>query len=361
MNYIELINNFWASDWSYNFNSTEIALYFSILNHANKARWPESFSLPNSVLLVSLKCTKDHLIRARRRLCKASLIKYRNGDRFNPGKYTIIAHLSPTRYVPDACSMESSHVTEKEDLESFIHGQDDKVDKQPLILDESPTRSQCVPDTHPSLPNNINKTKLNKTKHKNHRLSKDNLSVELTDDGYESIGETPVSCHEKDDEQARLNLFSEGFSSSESISPEVRCSESDPYSPFLEAEESAESPSNQEGCANATATVPYERIRKAFIDLCPSLPPPKESSKWSNSRKRNVRCRWNQYPSIEFWEDYFDKVERSDFLSGRSTHWRADFDWLMKSSNFEKIIEGKYTNRGDRMIEMLKEFMETGV
>jgi hypothetical protein len=112
---------------------------------------------------------------------------------------------------------------------------------------------------------------------------------------------------------------------------------------------------------SADFCVPYEKIRQAFIDLCPSLPAPKESAKWSGSRKRNVRARWKEYPSIEFWEDYFNSVEESEFLSGRVTRWRADFDWLMKPSNFEKVLEGKYSNRGDRMADVLREFVGVGL
>ena len=112
---------------------------------------------------------------------------------------------------------------------------------------------------------------------------------------------------------------------------------------------------------SADLCVPYEKIRQAFIDLCPSLPAPKESAKWSGSRKRNVRARWRQYPSIEFWEDYFNRVEESEFLSGRVTRWRADFDWLMKPSNFEKVLEGKYSNRGDRMADVLRDFVGVGL
>jgi len=112
---------------------------------------------------------------------------------------------------------------------------------------------------------------------------------------------------------------------------------------------------------SADFCVPYEKIRQAFIDLCPSLPAPKESAKWSGSRKRNVRARWKEYPAIEFWEDYFSRVEESEFLSGRVTRWRADFDWLMKPSNFEKVLEGKYSNRGDRMADVLRDFVGVGL
>ena len=42
----------------------------------------------------------------------------------------------------------------------------------------------------------------------------------------------------------------------------------------------------------------------------------------------------------------FEKAEASSFLKG-SNHrdWSADFDWLMKDGNFEKVMEGRYDDK----------------
>ncbi len=47
------------------------------------------------------------------------------------------------------------------------------------------------------------------------------------------------------------------------------------------------------------------------------------------------------------FKSLFQKVEKSDFLSGRikGSNWKASFDWIMKEDNAIKIIEGKYDNR----------------
>ena len=38
-------------------------------------------------------------------------------------------------------------------------------------------------------------------------------------------------------------------------------------------------------------------------------------------------------------------VKESPFLQGRNSHgWRADFDWIMRPSNYIKILEGNYNN-----------------
>lgn len=59
-------------------------------------------------------------------------------------------------------------------------------------------------------------------------------------------------------------------------------------------------------------------------------------------RRQLVRARIAQY-SIDDFVDVFGKVERSPFLRGDTGGWRGcTFDWVMKKSNFQKILEGNY-------------------
>jgi len=102
---------------------------------------------------------------------------------------------------------------------------------------------------------------------------------------------------------------------------------------------------------------PFENIRLAFVECCPSLPAPKEAKAWTEKRKRTVKSRWKKNPSMDFWYGFFHKIEDSDFLSGRKTDWRATFDWIMKPANFEKISEGCYDNAPDQMAQVLDRVM----
>ena len=46
---------------------------------------------------------------------------------------------------------------------------------------------------------------------------------------------------------------------------------------------------------------------------------------------------------FEVLQNAFNKVSKSKFLSGdNQKKWRADFDWVMRQDNLEKIIEGNY-------------------
>jgi hypothetical protein len=48
---------------------------------------------------------------------------------------------------------------------------------------------------------------------------------------------------------------------------------------------------------------------------------------------------------MEFWRDVFERVSRSDFLTGVSGSWKANYDWIIKPANLQKILEGSYENR----------------
>jgi hypothetical protein len=42
------------------------------------------------------------------------------------------------------------------------------------------------------------------------------------------------------------------------------------------------------------------------------------------------------------------KASQSDFLNGKSrSGWIADFTWLFRPSNFQKVLEGNYDNRNN--------------
>ena len=67
----------------------------------------------------------------------------------------------------------------------------------------------------------------------------------------------------------------------------------------------------------------------------------------SDTRRRLISQRRNDLKAIDMsFEDYFNKVIKSDFLCGSNSRgWRANFDWLLKSANFIKVIEGHYDNK----------------
>jgi hypothetical protein len=63
--------------------------------------------------------------------------------------------------------------------------------------------------------------------------------------------------------------------------------------------------------------------------------------------RSNIRNRWNEDPqrwSLEWWDEFFNYVGASDFLSGRKTDFKANFTWLVGPKNFAKVLNGAYDN-----------------
>ena len=42
------------------------------------------------------------------------------------------------------------------------------------------------------------------------------------------------------------------------------------------------------------------------------------------------------------FREYFTRVERSAFLTGKTGSFRANFDWLLRPENIAKVLTGKY-------------------
>lgn len=117
-------------------------------------------------------------------------------------------------------------------------------------------------------------------------------------------------------------------------------------------ESNSETPSGEstkvDNKKDAPPPCPYDKIIELYHINCRSLPRVKIMDE---PRKKLMRDRWRQdvkHQSLEFWEQYFQYVNASDFLTGVTTNWNASLDWLFKPANFKKVIEGNYeeNNKG---------------
>lgn len=87
--------------------------------------------------------------------------------------------------------------------------------------------------------------------------------------------------------------------------------------------------------------VTAEHVMEAYNGLADRLGLPK-AEKLTKNRRRQAEARIRENP-IENWRRAFDAIERSAFLRGENDRgWRADFDFLIQSKSFIKLIEGAY-------------------
>lgn len=82
MNYIELINRFWASCEELGFRTTEIALYFYLLDTNNRRSWKQTFKIDNKLVESAIGISYGTLKTTRNKLKQAGFIdfKTKNGS-----------------------------------------------------------------------------------------------------------------------------------------------------------------------------------------------------------------------------------------------------------------------------------------
>lgn len=97
---------------------------------------------------------------------------------------------------------------------------------------------------------------------------------------------------------------------------------------------------------------------QAVIDLYhQTLPTLRKVEVWNDTRAGYLRQRWREVATdqaaktrddvLKWWHEFFDYISKSRFLTGRVNDkggraFVADLEWILKPSNFAKIIEGKY-------------------
>ena len=86
--------------------------------------------------------------------------------------------------------------------------------------------------------------------------------------------------------------------------------------------------------------IPYKQIMDMYHAICISYP---KIRGIDGERKKAVSARYKANPNMEVFKRLFEKAEASKFLQGNNDRqWKADFDFLMNASRFNKVLEGKY-------------------
>jgi hypothetical protein len=96
---------------------------------------------------------------------------------------------------------------------------------------------------------------------------------------------------------------------------------------------------------------PHQAIVDAYHRVLPELPRIRD---WHANRQANLRVLWKRiatkkrWPSqaegVDFFARYFAYVRTCPLLMGTvpGKAWSADLEWLTKTGNYTKVIEGKY-------------------
>lgn len=88
---------------------------------------------------------------------------------------------------------------------------------------------------------------------------------------------------------------------------------------------------------------PHKAIIEIYHRILPELPRVLDTTWKGSSREKDLQARWRhdkRHQSLDFWEAYFEGVARSKFHLGDNDRcWKADLGWLVKRSNFDKMVE----------------------
>lgn len=106
---------------------------------------------------------------------------------------------------------------------------------------------------------------------------------------------------------------------------------------------------------DTSQTVPQGKILEIYREELPFLRQPRTVRP---NVQVQVRARWNEKMKegrfhnenggLEYFRKYFRYVAQNGFLSGRKTSWKADYEWLFKAANFDKVTTGKYAEDDEK-------------
>lgn len=94
---------------------------------------------------------------------------------------------------------------------------------------------------------------------------------------------------------------------------------------------------------------PHEQIIALYHEVLPTCP---AVAVWNDTRSKYLKTRWREdtkRQSLDWWRKFFTYIGESDFLMGRTTPGKdrqpfiVDLEWIIRPTNFAKIIEGKYS------------------
>lgn len=88
------------------------------------------------------------------------------------------------------------------------------------------------------------------------------------------------------------------------------------------------------------ASIDFNKIVEVYHEYCPDLP---KINELTDQRKSHLRARIKDQGEEKLFE-VFKLAGQSAYLCGKKNGWLANLDWLIKPTNFMKVLEGNYTN-----------------
>lgn len=89
-----------------------------------------------------------------------------------------------------------------------------------------------------------------------------------------------------------------------------------------------------------------QEVVNCYHEICKSFP---KLRAVSEARKKAIHARLKSY-GMDAVKEVFKNAESSDFLKGKNNrNWSPNFDWMIKDTNFVKILDGNYNNHKEKL------------
>ena len=349
MNYIELINQFWAKDAEYQFSANETAFYFYLLNMCNSARWRNPFGLSNTVAIAKFGWGKASFVRARNRLKEAGLIDFRAGV----GRGNIYRYLVRDQNNPDVANFEK---VIQPDL--FSAEGAEKPAQSDTFCEQLPEK-ECGKGTqtdtffHAAPGKGIQTGAFSVAllgREYEKGVQTEPFLKQFSENGIGKGTQTdPFYCPKPQKNQVFQkplnNNISNIFKDKDIIENKVEKSKN----PNLE--KTGKTDKNQVSVNEKTVKEKEKKsaqkekeVLALYLTVCVSFP---KILQLTAGRKDKILRRLSEMGGMKILEQVFKKMEASDFLKGKNQFgWKASFDWVFKNpDNWMKVLEGNYDNR----------------
>lgn len=120
----------------------------------------------------------------------------------------------------------------------------------------------------------------------------------------------------------------------------LQCASPTPSNRAVDEPTSPTAKSDAHAQARTQGNCPFFDILKAYQSICTDYP---SVSVLDGDRRKAVIKLWKRYGNLTFFTRAFEKAQASAYLKGTNDRkWHADFDWIVKESNFAKILDGKF-------------------
>lgn len=174
-----------------------------------------------------------------------------------------------------------------------------------------------------------------------------NISLPTVDKALQNLIDQNFIIKEPCKNQSETDKYFANISSKEILVPQnISSKETLPNNKYISNSDIKDNNQQSLFTDNNKEVLEVRNKGQKFVDdynsICKSLP---KCSRLTTKRSKGISNLLKKY-SYEDILEVFNKLEESDFCTGKVNGWRADIDFILREDKFISVLEGKYDNKG---------------